>query len=165
MWYGGGDGAFELSDCVEEGERPVVDVGEDGWNVLESLGAAWCVFETSERVSNARVEAAWHFHSLFVSAFLRGSNDRHPTYHPIPSIALTSPLLSPISNPPNDMSALNSVVNKLVRAAASVSTEISDADLDAHVARILAEEAKANDNKWSELGLGAYLNREQGRDS
>ncbi|CAK9783277.1 hypothetical protein CC85DRAFT_282016 [Cutaneotrichosporon oleaginosum] len=63
------------------------------------------------------------------------------------------------------MSALNSVVNKLVRAAASVPAEISDADLDAHVARILAEEAKANDHKWSELGLGAYLNREQGRDS
>jgi hypothetical protein len=63
------------------------------------------------------------------------------------------------------MSALNSVVNKLVRAAASVPTEISDADLDAHVARILAEEAKNNESKWSELGLGAYLNREQGRDS
>ncbi|GMK56566.1 hypothetical protein CspeluHIS016_0304060 [Cutaneotrichosporon spelunceum] len=63
------------------------------------------------------------------------------------------------------MSSLNSVVNKLVRAAASVSAEISDADLDAHVARILAEEAKANDSKWSELGLGAYLRREQSRDS
>lgn len=63
------------------------------------------------------------------------------------------------------MSYLNSVVNKLVRAAASVPAEITDADLDAHVARILAEEAKANDNRWSELGLGAYLNREQGRDS
>lgn len=63
------------------------------------------------------------------------------------------------------MSSLNSVVNKLVRAAASVPTEISDADLDAHVARILAEEAKNNESKWSELGLGAYLNREQGRDS
>lgn len=63
------------------------------------------------------------------------------------------------------MSSLNSVVNRLVRAAASVSTEISDADLDAHVARILAEEAKANDNKWSELGLGAYLSKERERDS
>ncbi|BEJ13531.1 hypothetical protein CspHIS471_0307050 [Cutaneotrichosporon sp. HIS471] len=63
------------------------------------------------------------------------------------------------------MSSLNSVVNKLVRAAASVSTEISDADLDAHVARILAEEAKANDSKWSELGLGPYLKREQTRGS
>lgn len=71
----------------------------------------------------------------------------------------------PRPSPTHDMSSLNSVVNKLVRAAASVSTEISDADLDVHVARILAEEAKANDNKWAELGLGAYLKREQGRDS
>jgi len=54
--------------------------------------------------------------------------------------------------------SLNSVVNKLVRAAASVPEDISDTDLDAHVARILAAEAKANDAKWAELGLGAYLN-------
>jgi hypothetical protein len=55
------------------------------------------------------------------------------------------------------MASLNSVVNKLVRAAASVPENISDADLDAHVARVLAAEAKANDVKWQELGLGAYL--------
>jgi hypothetical protein len=55
--------------------------------------------------------------------------------------------------------SLNSVVNKLVRAAASVPEDISDTDLDAHVARLLAAEAKSNDAKWAELGLGAYLNR------
>lgn len=61
--------------------------------------------------------------------------------------------------------SLNSVVNKLVRAAASVPENITDTDLDAHVARILAAEAKANDQKWSELGLGAYMNSGSGRDS
>lgn len=52
---------------------------------------------------------------------------------------------------------VNNVVNNLIRAAASVSSDISDADLDAHVAKLLAAEAKANDAKWSELGLGAFL--------
>lgn len=61
--------------------------------------------------------------------------------------------------------SLNSVVNKLVRAAASVPTTISDKDLDAHVAKLLAEEAKANDSKWSELGLGAFVGSSSGRDS
>jgi hypothetical protein len=60
--------------------------------------------------------------------------------------------------------SLNSVVNKLVRAAASVPTDISDTDLDAHVASLLAAEAKANESKWAELGLGAYL-RDSGSDS
>ena len=55
--------------------------------------------------------------------------------------------------------SLNNVVNRLVRAAASVPTDISDADLDAHVAKLLSAEARANDLKWSEIGLGAYLDR------
>lgn len=53
--------------------------------------------------------------------------------------------------------SLNSVVNNLVRAAASVPSDISDADLDAHVAKLLAEEAKVKEAKWSELGLGSLL--------
>ncbi|RSH91913.1 hypothetical protein EHS25_009283 [Saitozyma podzolica] len=63
--------------------------------------------------------------------------------------------------------SLNSVVNNLVRAAAGISTEISDADLDQHVAKLLADEAKAREVKWSELGLGAFLggDRGSGRDS
>ncbi|KAL1408558.1 hypothetical protein Q8F55_005371 [Vanrija albida] len=61
---------------------------------------------------------------------------------------------------------VNNVVNNLIRAAASVSSDISDADLDAHVAKLLAAEAKANDAKWSELGLGAFLGSgSSGRDS
>jgi hypothetical protein len=63
--------------------------------------------------------------------------------------------------------SLNSVVNNHVRAAAGISTEISDADLDQHVAKLLADEAKAREVKWSELGLGAFLggDRGSGRDS
>lgn len=61
--------------------------------------------------------------------------------------------------------SLNSVVNKLVRAAAGVSADISDADLDKHVAALLAEEAKAKEMKWNELGLGGLLSSSSGRDS
>lgn len=57
----------------------------------------------------------------------------------------------------NNRMSLNSVVNRLVRAAASVPADISDTDLDSHVARLLAEEGRANDAKWSELGLGAFV--------
>ncbi|WWC64542.1 uncharacterized protein I303_107152 [Kwoniella dejecticola CBS 10117] len=65
--------------------------------------------------------------------------------------------------------SLNSVVNNLVRAAAGISTSISDTDLDAHVAKLLADEAKARELKWSELGLtgllGTSLNRNESSDS
>ncbi|ODN94714.1 hypothetical protein L198_04856 [Cryptococcus wingfieldii CBS 7118] len=53
--------------------------------------------------------------------------------------------------------SLNSVVAKLVRAASGISQDISDADLDAHVAQLLAQEAKAKESKWSELGLSGLL--------
>jgi hypothetical protein len=59
--------------------------------------------------------------------------------------------------------SLNSVVSSLVRAAAGISADISDAELDAHVAKLLAEEAKASELKWSELGLGGLLGT--GRDA
>lgn len=61
--------------------------------------------------------------------------------------------------------SLNTVVNKLMRAAASVPLDVSDDVLDAHVAKILAEEAKINELRWAELGLGAYLERESERSS
>jgi len=57
--------------------------------------------------------------------------------------------------------SLNSVVNNLVRAAAGIPADISDDDLDRHVATLLAEEAKRKDAKWTELGLGALLGRER----
>ena len=60
--------------------------------------------------------------------------------------------------------SLNSVVNSLVRAAAGIPTEISDADLDRHVAELLAAEAKQRELKWSELGLSGLLGG-TGRDS
>lgn len=60
--------------------------------------------------------------------------------------------------------SLNSVVSSLVRAAAGIPIDISDADLDEHVARLLAEEAKASEVKWSELGLGGLLGS-TGRDT
>lgn len=56
--------------------------------------------------------------------------------------------------------SLNAVVNNLVRAAASIPADISDADLDAHVAKLLADEAKEKEARWSELGLGSLLGRE-----
>lgn len=59
--------------------------------------------------------------------------------------------------------SLNSVVNKLVRAAAGIPSDITDADLDRHVAELLAAEAKAKEKSWSELGLSALLG--EGRDS
>lgn len=55
--------------------------------------------------------------------------------------------------------SLNHVVNNLIRAAASIPQNISDTDLDKHVAQLLANEAKAKEKSWSELGLGAYLGR------
>ncbi|WWD19673.1 hypothetical protein CI109_104135 [Kwoniella shandongensis] len=64
--------------------------------------------------------------------------------------------------------SLNSVVNNLVRAAAGISSNISDADLDSHVAKLLSEEAKARELKWSELGLSGLLGNSiptSGRDS
>ncbi|WVO21234.1 uncharacterized protein IAS62_002541 [Cryptococcus decagattii] len=63
--------------------------------------------------------------------------------------------------------SLNSVVNRLVRAAAGISQDISDAELDSHVAQLLAEEAKAKELKWSELGLTGLLGNSMaaGRDS
>ncbi len=59
--------------------------------------------------------------------------------------------------------SLNTVVNNLVRAAAGIPSDISDADLDRHVAELLASEAKAKEKSWSELGLSAFLG--DGRDS
>lgn len=53
--------------------------------------------------------------------------------------------------------SLNSVVSSLVRAAAGIPLDISDSELDAHVAKLLAEEAKASELKWNELGLGGLL--------
>ena len=55
--------------------------------------------------------------------------------------------------------SLNTVVNNLIRAAAAIPTHISDLDLDKHVAKLLAEEAKAKEKSWQEMGLGAYLSR------
>ena len=60
--------------------------------------------------------------------------------------------------------SLSSVVNGLVRAAAGVPQDISDADLDKHVAELLAAEAKKRDQQWSQLGLSALLDK-AGRDS
>lgn len=73
---------------------------------------------------------------------------------------------SPLSAQLSIMS-LNSVVNRLVRAAAGISQDISDVELDAHVAQLLAEEAKAKELKWSELGLTGLLGNSMaaGRDS
>ena len=53
--------------------------------------------------------------------------------------------------------SLNSVVNNLVRAAAGIPADISDKDLDQHVAGLLAKEAKEREMKWSEIGLGGLL--------
>ena len=51
--------------------------------------------------------------------------------------------------------SLNSVVNNL--AASSVPADISDAELDSYVAKLLADEAKVKEAKWSELGLGSMF--------
>ena len=61
--------------------------------------------------------------------------------------------------------SLNKVVNNLVRAASSVPADISDADLDSYVEKLLAEEAKVKEAKWSELGLGSMFNSSPSRDS
>ena len=53
--------------------------------------------------------------------------------------------------------SLNNVVNNLVRAAAGIPADVSDKDLDRHVAELLANEAKAKEKSWSELGLSAFL--------
>ena len=59
--------------------------------------------------------------------------------------------------------SLNKVVSNLVRAAVGIPADISDADLDRHVAELLAAEAKVKEKSWSELGLSAFLG--DGRDS
>ncbi len=52
---------------------------------------------------------------------------------------------------------MSSIVNSLVRAAASIPTDVSDAELDKYVADLLAREAKEKEVKWREYGLSAYL--------
>jgi hypothetical protein len=55
-----------------------------------------------------------------------------------------------------------SIVDKLVRAAAAVPTDIPDDQLNRHVADLLAKEAKEKEAKWREMGIGAYLNDKPG---
>jgi hypothetical protein len=62
---------------------------------------------------------------------------------------------------PSPTMSLNSVVNNLVRAAAGIPADISDGDLDRHVAELLAKEAKERDAKWSEIGLGGLLGNDK----
>lgn len=62
---------------------------------------------------------------------------------------------------PSSTMSLNSVVNNLVRAAAGIPADISDGDLDRHVAELLAKEAKERDAKWSEIGLGGLLGNDK----
>ena len=57
--------------------------------------------------------------------------------------------------------SLNTVVNNLVRAAAGIPTNISDGDLDKHVAELLAKEAKEREARWSEIGLGGLLGNDK----
>ncbi len=54
------------------------------------------------------------------------------------------------------------IVNRLVRAAASIPTNISDTDLDRHVADLLAKEAKDKEVRWREMGIGALVGRDGG---
>lgn len=61
---------------------------------------------------------------------------------------------------PSTPSSSSSIVNTLIRAAAAIPQDISDADLDKHVADLLAREAKEKEVKWREFGLSAYLEGE-----
>ncbi|CAE6452221.1 unnamed protein product [Rhizoctonia solani] len=56
-------------------------------------------------------------------------------------------------------SSLNNVVNSLVRASmgASVSTTVTDEDLDRHVAELILKEAKTKAEKYDKEGIRAYL--------
>lgn len=61
------------------------------------------------------------------------------------------------STAPTQIMPNPSIVDKLVRAAAAVSADIPDDELNRHVADILAKEAKEKESKWREMGIGAYL--------
>ncbi|KAG8715940.1 hypothetical protein FRC11_012559 [Ceratobasidium sp. 423] len=56
-------------------------------------------------------------------------------------------------------SSLNNVVNSLVRASmgASVSSTVTDEDLDRHVAELILKEAKTKAEKYAKEGIRAYL--------
>ncbi|KAG9087506.1 hypothetical protein FRC06_002511 [Ceratobasidium sp. 370] len=56
-------------------------------------------------------------------------------------------------------SSLNNVVNSLVRASmgASVSSTVTDEDLDRHVAELILKEAKAKAENYAKDGIRAYL--------
>lgn len=54
------------------------------------------------------------------------------------------------------------IVDKLVRAAAAVPSDIPDDELNRHVAEILAKEAKEKESKWREMGIGVYLQDKPG---
>ncbi|KAJ9107214.1 hypothetical protein QFC20_003749 [Naganishia adeliensis] len=58
-----------------------------------------------------------------------------------------------------------SIVDKLVRAAAAVPSDIPDDELNRHVADILAKEAKEKESKWREMGIGVYLEDKPGSSS
>ena len=57
------------------------------------------------------------------------------------------------------MSSLSSVVSNLVRAqlGSSVSSTVTDDDLDRHVAELILKEAKKKAEKYSQHGIRAYL--------
>jgi hypothetical protein len=54
-----------------------------------------------------------------------------------------------------------SIVNELIRAAASIPKDITDAELDKHVADLLVKEAKEKESRFKELGIGVYLDSER----
>jgi hypothetical protein len=56
-------------------------------------------------------------------------------------------------------SSLNNVVSSLVRASmgASVTSTVTDEELDRHVANLILKEAKAKADKYETDGIRAYL--------
>lgn len=55
-------------------------------------------------------------------------------------------------------SALNSVINDLVRAAAGGNaSNVADEDLDKYVAELILKEAEAKRKKYNDVGVRAYL--------
>lgn len=75
----------------------------------------------------------------------------------------TQSSLPPLPDSPTP--TMSDIVNQLVRAAASIPTDISDTDLDRHVAELLAKEAKDKEVRWREMGIGALVGRTSGEGS
>lgn len=130
-----------------------IDCPESRWWKLRNISYAFAI-----RASTVEYQ-------VYLSQFLSGlipSTASAERLLIVVSPSITVTCINAVSKSHAEMS-LNTVVKNLVRAAAGIAADISDNDLDKHVAQLLAKEAKEREMKWSEIGLGGLLSSSSDR--